>query len=432
MRLGACLGTILLFFGTSVGAGDYDFSIPEADKRPYELGGRLETRYIYHRLDEDSAPYRLNYYQDDPGTETHEWRTLAELSGSYRQGILQANLLAHFEYVDRYLEEAWDNKIYEGSVSLAPSPQLTLDAGKKLVLWGKGYAWNPAGFINRPKDPDDPALNLEGRPLLGLDLIRSYAAGHLANIGLTALLLPIIDDWGNEDLGEEGDLYAALKLYLLWYDTDFDFIYCDGPDPPRSFGFDFAKNLAENVEVHGELAYRLDALHLVIDEDGSVEQTRENQLGYLLGVRYLNAFDTTLIAEYYHNGAGYSQDELDDFYTYQQSAFDRWQATGNPSVMQRADQITRPYYRQRNYGEDYVYLKLSQKEPFDILYVNPWVASVVNLQDFSFNLQPGMTWTPVTNLELSLRVGIPVGPPQSEFGEKPDLLRPEIWMRYYF
>jgi hypothetical protein len=100
--------------------------------------------------------------------------------------------------------------------------------------------------------------------------------------------------------------------------------------------------------------------------------------------------------------------------------------------MQRANQITRPYYQQRNYGEDYFYLKISQKEPFDILYFNPWVASVVNLQNFSFNLQPGMTWTPVTNLELNLRVGIPVGPPQTEFGEKLDALRPEIWMRYYF
>ena len=432
MRLGACLGMVLIFFCTRVGAGEYDFTIPEAEKKPYELGGRLEFRSIYHWLDEDSARYRLIYSQDDPGANTHEWRTLAELSGSYRQGIFQANLLAHFEYVDSYQEEEWDNKIYEGYVSLAPSPQFTLDAGKKLVLWGKGYAWNPAGFINRLKDPDDPALNLEGRPLLGLDLIKSYTAGHLANIGLTGLLLPVIDDWGNEDLGEEGDLYAALKLYLLWYDTDFDFIYFDGPDQPQSFGFDFAKNLAENFEVHGELAYRLDALHVVIDAEGNTRQRRENQLSYLLGVRYLNAFDTTFIAEYYHNGAGYSQDELDDFYTYQEVAFDQWQATGNAPVMQRAGQITRPYYQQRNFGEDYFYLKISQKEPFDILYFNPWVAAVVNLQDFSFNLQPGMTWTPVTNLELNFRVGIPVGPPQTEFGEKPDALRPEIWMRYYF
>ena len=435
MRLGTCLVMMLLFLGSTVHAGEYDFTIPEAKKKPYELGGRLETRYIYHRLDEDSARYRLIYYQDDPGADTHEWRALAEISGSYQQGIFQANLLTHHEYVDSYQDDEWDNNIYEAYASLTPGAHFTLDTGKKRVLWGKGYAWNPAGFLNRPKDPDDPALNLEGRPLLRLDLIKSFSAGNLSNIGLTAILLPVINEWGNEDLGEEGDLNTALKLYLLWYDTDLDFIYFDGPDQPRSFGFDFAKNLAENFEVHGELAFQEDVLHFIIDAAGTVQQTREDQLSYLLGVRYLNAIDTTFIAEYYHNGAGYSRDELDDFYIYQETAFNQWQATGNASVMQRANQITRPYYqqrKQRNFGEDYFYLKISQKEPFDILYFNPWVAAVVNLQDFSFNLQPGLTWTPVTNLELNLRVGIPVGASKTEFGEKPDALRPEIWMRYYF
>ncbi|MBR9985714.1 MAG: hypothetical protein KFF68_07385 [Desulfosarcina sp.] len=432
MRLGTCLVMGLLFWGLTVHAGDYDFTIPEAEKKPYAFGGRLETRYIYHRLDEDAARYQLNYYQDNPGGDTHEWQGLVELSGSYRQGIFQANLLTHHAVVDSYQDDEWDNAIYEACFSLTPTAHFTLDAGKKRVLWGKGYAWNPAGFLNRPKDPDDPALNLEGRPLLGLDLIKSFSAGNLSNIGMTAMLLPVIDDWGNEDLGEEGALNTALKLYLLWDDTDLDFIYFDGPDQPRSFGFDVARNLAENVEVHGELAFQEDVPHVVIDAAGTARQTREDQLSYLLGVRYLNAIDTTFIAEYYHNGAGYSRDELDDFYTYQETAFDRWQATGKPSVMQRANQITRPYYQQRNYGEDYFYLKISQKEPFDILYFNPWVAAVVNLQDFSFNLQPGLTWTPVTNLELNLRVGIPVGSPQTEFGEKPDALRPEIWVRYYF
>ena len=432
MRLGIFILLTLLFFGAVVHAEEYDFTIPEAEKKPYEFGGRLETRYIYHRLDENATRYKLNYYQDDPGADTHEWRGLAELSGSYRIGFAQANLLTHHEYAATYETDEWTHDIYEGYVSLTPTAHLTLDAGKKPVLWGKGYAWNPAGFLNRSKDPDDPALNLEGRPLLGLDLIKSIFAGRLANVGLTGLLLPVIDDWGNEDLGEKGDLNTALKLYLLWYDTDLDFIYFDGPEQPRSFGFDFAKNLAENFEAHGEFAFREDVPHVVIDAAGTARQTREDQLSYLLGLRYLNTFDTTFIAEYYHNGAGYRRDELDDFYIFQETAFDQWQAIGNASVMQRANQITRLYYQQRNFGEDYFYLKISQKEPFDILYFNPWVAAVVNLQDFSFNLQPGMTWTPVTNLEFNLRVGILMGASKTEFGEKPDALRPEVWVRYYF
>ena len=432
MHLSICLLALLVLFADPAGAEQYDFAIPEAERKPYEFGGRLETRYIYHRLDEDSARYRLNYYRNGPGSDTHEWRGLVELSGSYRLGILQANLLTHHEFAHTYEADDWDNDIYEGFVSLTPTPHLTMDAGKKRILWGKGYAWNPAGFLNRPKDPDDPALNLEGRTLLGLDIIKSFSAGHLANIGLTALLLPVIDDWANTELGEKGDLNIALKLYLLWHDTDFDFIYFNGPDQPRSFGFDFAKNLAENIEVHGELAYRQDAPRVVIDAAGTTRQTREDRFSYLIGVRYLNAIDTTFIAEYYHNGTGYDRDEVEDFFAYQDAAFDRWRATADASAMKRTGQITQPYYQQRNFGEDYFYLKISQKEPFDILYFNPWVAAVVNLQDLSFNLQPGMTWAPVTNLELNFRVAIPVGSGDTDFGEKPDAFRPEFWARYYF
>jgi hypothetical protein len=94
--------------------------------------------------------------------------------------------------------------------------------------------------------------------------------------------------------------------------------------------------------------------------------------------------------------------------------------------------VTRAYFSQRNPGRDYGYLKISQKEPFDLLYLTPWVALMASLQDGSFNLQPGLTWTPLTNLELNFRVAVPVGPAGTEFGEKPDAVRPEVWVRYYF
>ncbi|WP_459903817.1 hypothetical protein [Desulfosarcina cetonica] len=422
--MAACCGTVT--------AGEYDFTIPEARPKPYELGARLEARSITHRFDETSARYRLIRFQDDPGSDAHDWHLSAELSGKFRAGMLQAVLLTHHEFADTYTENEWTDKIYEGYVSLTPTPHLTLDAGKKLVLWGKGYAWNPVGFINPPKDPDDPTLSLEGNTFAGVDLIKSFTAGGLANIGLTAMLLPVIEDWTNADFGDDGDLNAALKLYLLWHDTDLDFICYDGPSQPLSLGFDFARNLAENIEVHGELAYRRDVAHVVIDADGPSTASREDQVSYLIGMRYLNALDTTFIAEYYHNGNGYDRDEMKAFFTYQEAAFDRWQITGDSASMQRASRLAGPVYQQRNMGEDYFYLKISQKEPFDILYFTPWITSMVNLQDFSFNLQPGLTWTPVTNLEFNCRVGIPVGPSRTEFGEKPDAWRPEAWVRYYF
>ena len=184
--------------------------------------------------------------------------------------------------------------------------------------------------------------------------------------------------------------------------------------------------------MHGEAGYQLDVKHTVLNSAGQATVSREDQLSYLLGIRYLNAYNTTFIAEYYHNGAGYDKSEEDDFFTYQDWAWNQWLATGNAGYMERANVATRPYYQQRNFCQDYFYLKMIQKEPFDILYFNPWLVIILNLQDRSFNLQPGMTYNPVTDVEINFRVNIPVGPAGTEFGEKQDLARPEIWIRYYF
>ena len=261
---GCC--ALLLAFWLAVGsatADEYDFDIPEAEPSPRELGGRLEGRYLYRRRNPDSI--RIPSRAGGTGSDRHEWRSVAELSARWRTRRFQTGLLTHHQFVHAD-DDRWDHEIYEARASWTPNPRLTLDAGKKRVLWGKGYAWNPVGFLNRPKDPDDPDLNLEGRVLLGLDLIRSFPEGNLNNLAVTALLLPVADDWANEDLGGAGDWNAAVKLYLLWRDTDIDFVVFDGPEQPFSLGVDFAKNLAENFEVHGELAFRNGAARRTADE----------------------------------------------------------------------------------------------------------------------------------------------------------------------
>ena len=193
-RLALCI--ILSAWAAAAWAGEYDFTIPEAKKKDYELGGRVEFRYLQHRLNDQSSRYRLNYYKDNPGAYTEEWRPLVELKGSYRYGKAQIHLLTHHEYDETYQGGEWINRIYEGYVSLKPSANFTFEAGKKsFSCGGKGYAWNPAGFINRPKDPDDPELNLEGYTALGVDYIKSFGRSSLKNLAVTALLLPVLDGW---------------------------------------------------------------------------------------------------------------------------------------------------------------------------------------------------------------------------------------------
>ncbi len=432
MRALAMMAMLVFAMAGPAGGESFDFSIPEAETRPYEIGARLEARYLYHRHDTDAGRYRLDAATADPGADSNEWRGAIEPTASFRKGIFKAALVTHHEWTEYERDTGTADDVYEGYVSLTPSPSFTVDLGKRSILWGKGYAWNPVGFINREKDPDDAALNLEGRTLAGVDLIRSFEGGSLTNVGLTALLLPVINDWANPEMGEDGDVCYALKLYLLWYDTDIDLIWFDGPCQPLGLGVDFSRNLAENLEIHGEAAWRKDMTRTFVDSRGNPAVERVDVLDLLLGMRYLNALDTTFIAEYYHNGAGADRTEMEDFFAFQAAAVDRWEATGDGTGLRRTGQVVQSFFSRRNPGRDYAYLKVSQKEPFDILYFTPWVAATANLQDLSFNLQPGLTWTPLTDVEINLRVAIPVGPAQTEFGEKPDAFRPEVWVRYFF
>jgi len=82
--------------------------------------------------------------------------------------------------------------------------------------------------------------------------------------------------------------------------------------------------------------------------------------------------------------------------------------------------------------QDYLYLRISQKEPWNILYFIPSLTGIFNLTDKSFSLTPELLYSPITNLELRAKITILVGKGGSEFGEKQNDFRLEFRGRYYF
>jgi hypothetical protein len=151
-----------------------------------------------------------------------------------------------------------------------------------------------------------------------------------------------------------------------------------------------------------------------------------------LGVRYLTQRDTTYILEYYRNGTGYTKDEFQDFYHLIDQAYDQYVNTGSSALLGTASNLSQGNYGRPNAGLDYLYLRISQKEPFDILYFTPSLTTIMNLRDPSFSIAPEVTYTGVTNLELRLKATFLVGGEGTEFGEKPNDYRLEFRARYYF
>jgi hypothetical protein len=415
--------------------GEYSLELKELEqqieKKPYTFAGYLEYRPVLFGLDKNASLYKLRYFDSNLGDTLFQNNGAVWLEGSYTKGIATLFAATKSVYTASSVESTGQTTVYTGYLSLKPSPSLTLDFGKKTMKWGKGYAWNPAAFVDRPKDPDDPELALEGYAVAVADYIKSFS-GNLKTFSFTPVILP---EYGsiNDDFGQTDKLNFAAKAYFLFYDTDIDFMALAGGSKTPRYGFDFSRNIGTNFEVHGEFAYITHVKRMVIEDNGATRQKTFDAVNYLAGLRYLSAQDTTYIFEYYHQGTGITSQEMKNYFSYVDQGYEAYVARHDLRLLSRAIALQNGGYAAFTPGTDYLYLRISQKEPFDILYFTPAVTSIYNLHDRSFQVTPELLYAPITNLEFRLRTGLLVaGSKNSEFGEKLNDYRIELRMRYYF
>jgi hypothetical protein len=302
-----------------------------------------------------------------------------------RRDALRAQFLAHAEHVNDLRGSASEAKFYEAYLSWQASPGASWEAGKKTQRWGKGYAWSPVAFLERPKDPEDPELAREGFFALAGSFVRS-PGGALQNYSFTPLVVPTRSDL-NGDFGAADHWNPAAKLSLLYRDTDIDFLWLGEGSRSARFGFDVSRNFGTQLEVHVEWA----------------RVSEPEATSTLLGLRYLTERDTTWIVEVYRNGAGLTEAQF------------RARPVGRPNPMR-----------------NYLYLRASQKEPFDILYFTPSATVIANLDDGSYSLIGELAYTGFKDFELRLRAAANRGDRLTEFGEKPVDARYELRARWYF
>ncbi|MBL3601765.1 MAG: hypothetical protein JMN25_18195 [gamma proteobacterium endosymbiont of Lamellibrachia anaximandri] len=305
-------GLLLIPLLIPVQAEEFDFDISRYEKKPFEFSGHLEIKPEYRYFDQDSALYRLNFpTADEQPSSDDRYSGVLELEGLYRSGASSLNFHA---------QATAQHDIYGGSGNADvfqlyyrdSTDTLTFELGKRALKWGTGYAWNPVGFIQRVKDPSDSELSREGFVIASIDYVRSFDA-PLKAIAFTPVLLPVTHSI-NEDFSPEGDVNLAGRLYLLYRDTDIDLLFLTEGSRSGRIGLDFSRNLATNLEIHGELAWIHDQARFILDEGEAINIRRQDSTSYLLGIRYLSTQDTTYILEYYHNGSGLSKNEAERFF----------------------------------------------------------------------------------------------------------------------
>lgn len=420
--------TALALAATAMAEG-FTFDSSAFEKKPFEVGGYLEVKQEGLRLNRDGTFYRLANVGLPPRDRLDRTSATLQLAGLVRQGIGTFDFRTNSTLQRDQAARSHANDVFEAAYSLRPDADLTFEAGKRALRWGKGYAWNPIGFVERLKDPSDPQLAREGFVILGADWIAS-PGGALRTIAFTPVLLPVRDHL-NEDFGARGHVNAAAKLYLLYRDTDIDFAWQGKGSRPARFGMDLSRNLAGNLEIHGEWARTRQLTKPVVDAAGRVATEPGDATSYLLGTRYLAEGDTTYIAEYYRNGAGYRQAQLDQFNALVDNGLAQLEQAGSGALVQRALSLQGAYGRP-NPGTDYAYLRAQRKDAFGVVYLSAAVTAIANLRDRSFQLAPELQYNGYGNLELRVRLFVPRGRDGTEFGEKAVARKLELSGRYHF
>jgi hypothetical protein len=426
------IGVVLLIIFVEVelaGGEEFAFDIDEFEKKSLEWGGYLEFKGAHMDLNRNGS-YSLLDSPHDRRSTLDRFTGTVQFDGNFNNGIVDFNWL--IQAFGRYDQEQWvdDADIFEAYSSIKPTPHATIELGKKVFKWGKGYAWNPVGFIDRPKDANNPEEALEGLIGAGLDLIKSFS-GSLQTAALTMVALPV---WQgvNEDFGELHDINLASKLYLLYYDVDIDLIVLSGDRRNDRYGLDFSMNLATNFEIHGEVAHTPKQAQKILTDTGAIEIREDTDTSYLTGLRYLSQSDITTIIEYYHNDDGYSVQEQKLFYELVDNAHDLLALNGDTSLFSTASLLSQGAYGRPQSGRNYLYVRVTQKEPFDLLYITPGSSAILNLDDESFSVTPEVIYTGLTDWELRLRFSLLEGSYDSEFGEKQNDNKLELRVRCFF
>jgi len=323
-------------------------------------------------------------------------------------------------------EGSLELSFYELYGSLNLSPRLTFAVGKRRYNWGKGYAFNPVGYVNTEKDPENPDLAMAGKSSLYLKYNRSFSSVIIQNLSLSAIVLPPEAEFMDK-YSKFKDLSTALKLYVLTNNIDLDFMFYAGPNQLQRYGMDFSTNLRENIEMHGEISYSKNEEKYIIQND-VVEMIKVSGLSYLMGLRYLSKWNMTVIAEYYHNNSGLSKQEFQDYQAYLSHNL----ITGDADLINATRSVMNSHFRSKNMMRDYIYIKASLPEPFKWLYSSVSIFTIYNLNDNSFMLSPQIGYKPFTNSEILLWPSFLFGDDDSEYGSKLFQTKLEIWFRFYF
>jgi hypothetical protein len=310
-------------------------------------------------------------------------------------------------------------EVSELSFKYSVAPWLDLSVGREIVHWGTGYAWNPTGVVNPPKDPSDPG---DRRSLFrGVDM--ATADFFVKGWDVTALGTPQIA-WTGKDGRHLLSTGWATRAYRLIRGTDVAFTASGGSGLPNSQGLSLARVFGNALELHGEAAYLSNTVRYLPRSEDLVPVRRPHS-EVLLGGQYTLRHNVNVVGEFYHSGLGLSGHEWNDYREFVDSAHENLMQ-GNPVPFMLANSQFVPLQMSKNY----TFLRVLWPIQLNRLELETIV--IVSLRDGSSLVQPGINWRVHPNWSLYCIDSEFVGSAGSEFDYIQIKRSIAIGIRYHF
>jgi hypothetical protein len=138
-------------------------------------------------------------------------------------------------------------------------PHLNGLVGRKRLVWGPGFAWNPADVLDPPKDPTDPSLQRAGAWMVRLEApFERFTVTALWAPKVTVLEAGLPRRLLSPPEGGEAEQLLAVRLYVLAADTDLGFYwfwsdrYADAVPRSHRAGASLSRTFFRDLELHLE------------------------------------------------------------------------------------------------------------------------------------------------------------------------------------
>jgi len=239
----------------------------------------------------------------------------------------------------------------EAYARVSAASWMDLEAGKRLVRWGVGYGFSPAGVLDPPRVATDPTDRLglnEGRPMGRVELFRGDSSLTVAAASSSRLV-------------------AARLRTVLPGGFEVAAIGAAAPGARASWGGTLTHVVGQRLEWHAEA---------LVHDDRDRAATGTRQISAVAGLQYTLGSGTNVVLEYHRNGNGLDGDQWD-------------------AVLRGARAPGKAPGRRQ-----FLFIRAARAAAGTLA---PEMILIAGLDDGSRVLVPGLTWSPRQRVQIHAR-----------------------------